>query len=48
MQELWHHGIFGLTCSSLIYKIKKEEEIEISKLYKEFDNCILNGLVKNN
>lgn len=43
---LWHHGIFGLTCSSLVYKIRVEKDIDIAKLYKEFDNTILKGLAK--
>ena len=38
-------GIFGLTCSCLIYRIKTEQEIDIAKLYKEFDNSILRGIV---
>lgn len=45
-QKLLLHGIFGLTCSSLVYKMKIKEEIDIPKLYKEFDNSILKGLVK--
>lgn len=47
MLKLSHHGIFGLTCSSFIYKMKTKENIDIAKLYKEFDNSILKGLVKN-
>lgn len=44
--EVIASGIFGLTCSSLIYKMKIKEDIEIAKLYKEFDNSILRGLSK--
>jgi len=39
-------GIFGLTCSSLIYKLRVKKDIEIAKLFKEFDNSILKGLIK--
>lgn len=44
--EVLASGIFGLTCSSLIYKLKIKEEIDIIKLYKEFDNSILKNLSK--
>lgn len=39
-------GIFGLTCASLIYRIKTKEELDADKLYKEFDNSILRGIIK--
>jgi TetR/AcrR family transcriptional regulator len=39
-------GIFGLACSSLIYKLKIEEEIDVAKLYKEYDSLILKKLSK--
>lgn len=35
--------IYGLICSTLIYKIR-DEEIDIMKLYKEFENTIIEGL----
>lgn len=38
-------GIFGLTCSSLIYRIKTKEELDTTKLYKEFDNSIIRGII---
>lgn len=40
-------GIFGLTCSSLIYKMKIEEELDIDKLYQEFDQALILGLILN-
>lgn len=40
-------GIFGLTCSSLIYKMKIEEELDIDKLYQEFDQALILGLMLN-
>ena len=36
--------IYGLICSSLVYKARKEEEIDIMKLFKEFENTIIEGL----
>ena len=36
--------IFGLTCSSLIYKLKTNEEIDIKKLYSEYENLLFSGL----
>lgn len=44
--EIMASGIFGLTCSSLVYKLKIKDEIDISKLYKELDNSILKGFIK--
>ena len=39
-------GIFGLTCSSLVYKLKTNKDIDIPALYKEFDSSILKNLAK--
>ena len=39
--------IYGLICSSLVYKERSKEEINIMKLYKEFDRTVIEGL-KNN
>ena len=36
--------IYGLICSSLVYKARSKEEIDIIKLYKEFENTIIEGL----
>ena len=36
--------IYGLICSSLVYKTRSEEEIDIMKLFKEFENTIIEGL----
>ena len=35
--------IYGLICSTLIYK-KREEEMNIMQLYHEYENTIINGL----
>ncbi len=36
--------IYGLICSSLVYKIRKNGQIDIMKLYKEFENTVIEGL----
>ena len=36
--------IYGLICSSLVYKIRSEEEIDIMTLFREFENTIIEGL----
>ena len=36
--------IYGLICSSLVYKTRSKEEINIMKLYKEFENTVIEGL----
>lgn len=36
--------IYGLICSSLVYKARSEEEIDIMKLFREFENTVIEGL----
>lgn len=36
--------IYGLICSTLVYKLRCENEINIMNLYKEFENTIIEGL----
>ena len=36
--------IYGLIASTLLYKMKSKEEIEIIRLYKEFENTIIEGI----
>lgn len=36
--------IYGLICSTLVYKIRIEEEIDIMKLYREFEDTVIEGL----
>jgi len=38
--------IFGLTCSSLVYKAQKDEPLDIQGLYEEYQNIIIRGLLK--
>lgn len=42
--EIMASGIFGLTCSCLIYKLKTEKQIDIQKVNTEFENSIIKGL----
>lgn len=37
-------NIFGLTCSTLIYKMQKNEDLNIQALYNEYVNTIISGL----
>ncbi len=36
--------IYGLIASTLVYKLKNQNEIEVIKLYKEFENTLIDGL----
>lgn len=38
--------IFSTTCISLIYRIKKNNKININELYKELEKILFNGLLK--
>lgn len=42
--EILASEIFGLTCTSLVYKIKIEKEVNINTLYKEYERTLLNKL----
>ena len=37
--------IYGLICSTLVYKTRNNGEIDIMKLYKEFEDTIIQGLI---
>jgi AcrR family transcriptional regulator len=37
-------GIFGFVCSSLIYKIRENKNIEVMELYKEIDKTFISKL----
>ena len=41
-----HLGIFGFTCSTMVYKLRHEEEIEIQKIYKEIEKDFIEKLKK--
>lgn len=36
--------IYGLIASCLVYKLKNEEKFDIMKLYREFENTLIQGL----
>ena len=40
-------GIFGVTCSSLIYRLKKNREVNVQDVYKGFIKTVIEGLTKN-
>ena len=44
--EVAASNVFGLTCSSLIYKLKNEENIDLQKIYSEISQMVLTGLLK--
>lgn len=39
-------GIFGVTCSSLIYRLKKNKEVDIQRVYEGFIDTVVRGLCK--
>ncbi len=36
--------IYGLICSTLVYKKREDTEMDIMKLYYEYENTVINGL----
>ena len=36
--------IYGLICSSIVYKLRNQENFDVMKLYKEFENTVIEGL----
>ena len=36
--------IYGLICSALVYKLRRDESLDVMKLYHEFEGTIINGL----
>ena len=39
--------IYGLICSTLIYKLRNNGQIDVMKLYKEFEETLIKGLKVN-
>jgi len=35
--------VFGLICSGLVYKVQNDNEIDVMKLYHEYENTLING-----
>ncbi len=42
--EIIASGLFGFTCSGLLYRLKTGEELDIAEIYKEFSNYVVKGL----
>ncbi|MGN1269299.1 MAG: TetR/AcrR family transcriptional regulator [Clostridia bacterium] len=40
-------GIFGVTCSSLIYRLKKNREVDVDRVYKGFIDNVTRTISKN-
>ena len=36
--------IYGLICSTLVYKLRNQDNFDISKIYKEFERTVIEGL----
>ena len=36
--------IYAIIASTLVYKMKNQKDIEIIKLYKEFENTVIKGI----
>jgi AcrR family transcriptional regulator len=36
--------IYGIICSSIVFKLKEKDKYEIMKLYYEYENTLINGL----
>ena len=39
-------GVFGITCSSLIYRLKKNRTVNIDDVYQGFINTVVRGISK--
>ena len=39
-------GIFGVTWSSLIYRLKKNKDVDVEKVYNGFINTVIKGISK--
>ena len=39
-------GIFGVTCSSLIYRLKKNKQVNIQRVYEGFIDTVVRGISK--
>lgn len=40
-------GVFGVTCSSLIYRLKKNREVDIEKVYNGFIDTVVRGISRD-
>ncbi len=39
-------GVFGVTCSSLVYRLKKNKEVDVERVYDGFINTVIRGISK--
>ena len=39
-------GIFGVTCSSLIYRLKRNKEVDVQRVYEGFVDTVVRGISK--
>lgn len=39
-------GVFGVTCSSLIYRLKREKNVDIERIYNGFIETVIRGITK--
>lgn len=42
--KIFASEIYGLICSCLVYKLREREDVDVLKVYKEFENTIIKGL----
>ena len=42
--EVLASGIFGTTCSSLIYRLKRNREVDVKEIYEGFRNTVVSAL----
>ncbi len=40
-------GIFGITCSSLIYRLKRNKEVDVREVYEGFIDTVIRGISLN-
>lgn len=40
-------GVFGVTCSSLIYRIKNNREVSVQEIYEGFIDTVVRGISKD-
>lgn len=46
-QEAIAYGIFGITFSSLLYRLKKERNLTVEEIYNGYEATIVRGLTRN-
>ena len=39
-------GIFGVTCSSLIYRLKRNKDVDVQRVYQGFIDTVVRGISK--